>query len=531
MFFRLATTTAAAAVALLAQDFPPPPPGGGFPGGGPPPFGRGGFGPPGGGEVKLVKEFDKDGNGYLDAIERKAAREKLKSMPRRGPGGGFGGRRGGPFGGDNADNAVPKAGLKLTPDQVKKYGSEPLYDPNVLRTVFLEFDNPDWEAEMADFNNTDVDMPVNMTVDGKLYKGVGVHFRGMSSFMMVPAGRKRSLNVSVDFLNKEQRLDGYRTLNLLNSHGDPTFLRTVMYLDIARKYIPAPKANFMRVVINGESWGIYTSQEQFNSDFVKEWFPEGGGARWKVSGSPMGQGGLSYLGEDPAAYKKIYEIKSKDSKKDWAALINLTKVLTETPIDQLEQALQPILDIDGTLKFLALEKAFVNSDGYWIRSSDYSIYLDAKGKFHVIPHDANETIRPPEGGPGMRGMGGMGNMGNGTELDPFAGSQDSKRVLISRLLAVPALRTRYLAYMRDIAEKWMTWDKLGPMAAKYQKLIAADVKADTRKLDSFEAFENGVTVDGEEDDRGFRRPGAAPAMSMKTFVEGRRKFLLAYKPK
>lgn len=513
---------AAAAAAFLAQDFPPPPPFGR--GGGP---GGPGFGPPpmgGPANTKLVKEFDKDGNGYLDATERQAAREKLKSMPRRG---GFGGRRGGPFG-ENADNTPPKPGPKLTPDQVKKYGSEPLYDPTVLRTIFLEFDNPDWEAEMADFNNTDVDIPVNMTVDGKLYKGAGVHFRGMSSFMMVPAGRKRSLNLSVDFLNKDQRLHGYRTLNLLNSHGDPTFLRTVMYLDIARQYIPAPKANFLRVVINGESWGIYVSQQQFNTDFVKEWFPEGGGARWKVSGSPMGQGGLSYLGEDVAAYKRIYDIKSKDNKKDWAALINLTKVLTETPIDRLEQALQPILDIDGALRFLALEKAFVNSDGYWVRSSDYSIYLDAKGKFHVIPHDANETIRPPEGGPGMRGM---ANMGNGMELDPFAGSQDSRRVLISRLLAVPSLRTKYLGYMRDIAEKWMTWDKLGPMAAKYQKLIEADVKADTRKLDSLEAFRNGLTVDGDEDDRGFRRPGAPPSMSMKTFVEGRRKFLLAYKPK
>jgi len=65
--------------------------------------------------------------------------------------------------------------------------------------------------------------------------------------MMVSEGRKRSLNVSVDFADEEQRLYGYRTLNLLNAHEDPTFLRTVLCFDIAREYLPAPKANFTRV--------------------------------------------------------------------------------------------------------------------------------------------------------------------------------------------------------------------------------------------------------------------------------------------
>src|SRR3712207_6822969 len=58
-----------------------------------PPFG--GFGGPMGQTRKLVKQFDKDGDGRLNTEERKAAREFLKKEPRgggRGPGGrgGFG---------------------------------------------------------------------------------------------------------------------------------------------------------------------------------------------------------------------------------------------------------------------------------------------------------------------------------------------------------------------------------------------------------------------------------------------------------
>lgn len=518
-----------------------------FPGGfGAPPFGGGGF--PGMQEREIVRDFDTDGDKRLNAKERAAAREFLakEPSPRR-------------FGPPRPENAEPPAtGPKLAPSQVKIYHREPLYDPAVLRTIFLEFENPDWEKELADFNNTDVEVPAKATVDGKVYTDVGVHFRGMSSFMMAGEGRKRSLNLSFDWIKKDQRLEGYRTLNLLNSHMDPTYLRAVLYLQVAREYLPAYKANYMRVVINGESWGVYPNVQQFNSDMMNEWFGSARGARWKVPGSPMGRGGLQYLGEDGAAYRKIYTIKSKDNARDWAALIRLCKVLTETPVDKLEAELAPIFDIEGALRFLALEKTLINSDGYWTRASDYNIYLDEKGKFHLIPHDANEAFGPPDGPPGGMRRGRMGPPPGGmpgfgpppppggpappgrggpggprppmgprdAKLDLFAGSEDPDKVLLHRLLTVPSLRARYLALCREIATKWLDWSRLEPLARKYQALIAADVKADTRKLDSTENFTKAVTE--ETEGRGFGPFGAAKHMSLKQFAEERRAYVLAY---
>src|SRR6185503_12115071 len=71
----------------------------------------------------------------------------------------------------------------------------------------------------------------------------------------------------------------------------------------------------------------------------------------------------------------------------------------------------------GALKFLALENVLINNDGYWIRTSDYNIYQDAKGVFHVFPHDANETFARP-GGPGF----GRGPRGRGPQPDPDPGA-------------------------------------------------------------------------------------------------------------
>src|SRR6185436_3374143 len=111
-----------------------------------------------------------------------------------------------------------------------------------------------------------------------------------------------------DLVDRTQEIGGYRTLNFLNANGDPTFLRTVLYSDIARHYLPIAKANFVSVVINGEGWGLYVNTEQLNKDFLREEFGSSAGARWKVPGSPGGRGGLDFLGDDAEPYKRIYEI-------------------------------------------------------------------------------------------------------------------------------------------------------------------------------------------------------------------------------
>ncbi len=579
-------------LALLLPALAAQPPGG-F---GPPGFGPGGPGGPMGQPRKLVKQFDKDGDGRLNAAERKAAREFLK---KEGGGRGFGPPGFGPPGfGRRGDRDPPKPGPRLRPSEVKTYPDAGLYEPTVLRTLFLDFEEPDWEAELQEFHGTDVQVPATLTVDGKTYPNVGVHFRGMSSYMTVPMGSKRSLGLSMDYADKKQRLSGHKSLNLLNSHEDPSFLGAVLYSHVARQYIPCPKANVVKVVINGESWGVYMNVQQFNKEFTQEHYKTAKGARWKVRGSPGARGGLEYWGDDPEPYKRVFTIKSEDKPESWQALIHLCKVLNQTPPDRLEAALAPILDLDGLLWFLALDVALVNNDGYWTRASDYSLYLDPKGKFHVIPSDMNEglgigfappgggfgppgggfVMRPPQPGeilpppvrdmlnltdeqrkrvaelqkevdgkveailtaeqrkqlkdlkergpdrfPGGPGGFGLGPMGGGATLDPLVGLDNPRMPLRSKVLAVPALRATYLDHVRTIAAKSLDWKNLGPVVAQYRALIEKEVEADTRKLESFEAFQR-ATADAPPPNGGRGR-----GTSFRAFADQRRKFLLDYK--
>lgn len=528
--------------------------------------------------VTLVREFDRDGNGWLNREEREAARARLKEV--RAEGGER--RRGGPPGmGGDIQSGSP--GPSLSPDAVEP-SSAPLFDLHTVRTLFLDFDTPDWLAEMGEFYGTDVEMPATLTVDGKRFEGVGVSYRGASSYFTVAESLKRSLSVSIDLVHDEQRLMGVKSLNLLNAHTDPSFMRTVLFFAIANRHLAAPRANFVRVVLNGECWGLFVSSEQFNKDLIADRFPSADGARWKVPGSPQGRGGLEYLGEDIDAYRSRYDIKSKDDEKSWRALIALCRTLNETPAEELEAKLAPMLDIESTLWFLALDCALVNNDGYWTRASDYNLFLDPKGVFHLLPHDANETFgmgggggpgRPggPGGGPGPGGPGGPGGEGGppdgerrgrgpnaemvgqagsadrpperpqeggrrgggrrgpgggGPTLDPLVGLDDQAKPLRSKLLAVPSLQRRYLEHVRTIARVDLDWaSSAAPLVDRLRPTIRPMIEADTRKLATVEAFDRQFTMTPPPEQGGAAPEGAPrPRGTLRDFFEQRRAFLL-----
>ena len=113
----------------------------------------------------------------------------------------------------------------------------------------------------------------------------------------------------------------------------------------------------------------------------------------------------------------------------------------------------------------------------------------------------------------------------GVELDPLVAAKDPNKVLLAKLLAVPELRKRYLGYVRDVAEKWLDWKKLGPIAEQYRALIAEDVKTDTRKLYSIAGFETGLT----QDIPGRGGFGGGNVIGLKNFADQRRAYLLNYR--
>ena len=369
-------------------------------------------------DVLLHEQFDADENGQLDRAERDLARKEIASRPARG-------RRGGPPGmrGGQDEQTRPEADPKsLRIDrtdlkEVPRLTGTGLYDPDVLHTIFLDFAAPDWHDEMVAFHGTDIEVPAIISLDGEQLGEVGVSYRGNTSFDM---SVKKSFGISIDAFDNDLRIDGFRTLNLLNANGDDSVMREVLFSNIASEYMPAPKANFVRVVVNGVSLGIYANVQQINKDFTREHYGSKKGVRWKVPPDFSGGAALTYHGDNIDDYRDRYELKTNSATdEDWADLVELCKVLRETPDDELEETLPRYLDIHETIRFLAIDNAFLDSDGYYSRGSDYYIYKAPDGAFHLLHYDNNETFGGGHGaGPGGRGGRGGGPPGFGPDGEP-----------------------------------------------------------------------------------------------------------------
>ena len=206
-----------------------------------------------------------------------------------------------------------------------------------------------------------------------------------------------------------------------------------------------------------------------------------------------------------------YIVKTDDAPDEaWDGLIELCRVLKETSDEKLIEALNPIFNIDGALWSIALENVFVD-EGYLTRGSDYNLFRDVNGRFHLLQHDGNEVFNRP-GGPGIpRGM-------DATKLPLYHLEESAGRPVVHRLLSNSLFRARYTAHVRTIVAEWLNWDNLEPVVAGYRNLIDKEVEKDVRKESSYEDFANGdvSTV------RGGR------VLGLKQFVEKRRTFLLGH---
>ena len=92
-------------------------------------------------------------------------------------------------------------------------------------------------------------------------------------------------------------------------------------------------------------------------------------------------------------------------------------------------------------------------------------------------------------------------------------------------MRVPELRERYLDYIKEMSERWLDWERFSELAEYYQSSIKDIIAVDNHKHFSTEEFTTALTVD---DDYIYSRPGSPPGISLKSYVEQRREFLLSY---
>jgi len=269
-------------------------------------------------------------------------------------------------------------------------------------------------------------------------------------------------------------------------------MREVLYYRLIRNHSPSAKANFVRLYINDQDWGIYLNVQQLNKDFLEEWYESNDGINLRADrpdGSSTGPGGpgsqwgdgttaLNYLGTDTAKYQTYYTLKSSDTFNPWPELIKVCNILNNSGTN-LEIEAPKVMDIDKILWHLALEIVFTDDDSYVFKGKmDYYLYMDAETKrWTSYDYDANSTFSTPKI----------------STWPPFYNESKVNYPLLNKLLSVPAFRQRYLAHMRTIIHELLDESKVNAIIDGYDSLIRSAVLADTKKITTLNAFNNALT--------------------------------------
>ncbi len=369
-----------------------------------------------------------------------------------------------------------------------------LYDESQIRTYELWFTQTDYWQQLTANYATHTDIPATLIVEGDTFPDVGVRFKGQTSFSQSGTSQKKSFNITLDYIHPEQQLMGYKTMNLNNCFQDPSFMREMVYLHQIRRHIPAAKAVYVRLFINGESWGLYPQVQQMNGDYIEEWFFGNDGTRWRADrpeGVVIGPGGpgpggmwgdgtaaLNDLGSDTTEYQQYYTLKSASKENPWDELVHVCDVLNNAPLDSLEERIKPVLDLDRTLWYLASEIAFSDDDSYVFKGKmDYYLYWDPEtGRITPLEYDGNSVM-----------------LNNAVNWGPFYNANKINYPLLNRLLAVPSIRQRYLAHFRTLLAEALNPALTNPLIDQYDAKISAGVQADSKKLYSFTQYNNEKT--------------------------------------
>lgn len=385
-------------------------------------------------------------------------------------------------------------------------GAQDFYKPGAVVDIKLYFSDKNWDAILDSLKQigNDERLTGDALIGNVRYKGVGVRYKGNSSYFSVrkSGSRKLPFNIKVNHTDKNLALPGNITaIKLANGFRDPSFLREVLAYEIAGKYMPAPQANFARVFVNDEFIGLYSNTESVDKTFLQRHFDNGKGtlvkcdpADWSVKMPagcpPSDHASLQYLGQDSVCYPAIYELEQGQ----WSHLIEFTQVLANNP-----EQLEGILDVNQTLWMLAFNNLIVNLDSYLGKfCHNYYLYRDSSGVYHPIIWDLNMAF----GGFRYNGIDDAALSDEKMQaLSPFLHYREKnlKRPLIVQLLSNELWRKIYVAHMRTMLEEQFLSGAFVKRAQELQRLLDPIVQKDVNKLYDYEAFRLNIDTTAKAD--------------------------------
>ena len=403
-------------------------------------------------------------------------------------------------------------GLQNAISQDNAAAAADFFSTDKVQDIKITFPQEKWSYFLDSLRfNGDGLLEAEVEINGRKFEKAGVRYRGFKSF--TPGASRNPLHIVLNHQNPDQNIQGYTTLKLSNALRDPSMVREVLGYEIARSYMPAPKANFARVTINNKYYGLLVNVESVDErPFLERYFSAGDDNAFFKVNQDAGErniegcksniyGSLEY-DKQPACYENNFDKISEHGSKE---LMELARILNEDPAK-----IESVLNVDVTLWMLAFNNITVNLSSYSGQHSvNYYLYQDTDGRFYPVIWDLNLAF------------GSFKNIGSGSdlklkalqELDPLLHADNVTKPLISQLLENPDYKKAYLSHLRTILQDYFVSGKYEERAKQLQSLIRTDFINDQNKYYEIAEFDKSLA---ETIGKKSKIPGVVELMSKRT---------------
>lgn len=436
-----------------------------------------------------------------------------------------------------------------------------LFNEDIVTTIDITIDDKDWEDILA--NPLDEEYKeASVTINGETISNVAIRTKGNSTLTSVARGdsQRYSLKVDFNYYDSTQSYYGLTKLNLNNNYSDSTQMKEFVSYELMEQMgIATPSHSYMKVMVNGEYYGLMLGVEAIDETFIAQNYNTAKGYLFKPDGTGSD---LVYISDSLEDYEGI-EVKMNEDSIDDSNLISMIKAINEG------EGYEEFLNIDQMLRYFAMNTALVSLDSYQGQMKhNYYLYEDEDGVFSILPWDYNMSF----GGFGLGGMGGGGRPdmspnadtsgelineqgatqaqgfdsvqmpsrqqkdgrmapGNGQAVEegqpplplggdqqtggmmmgskellsedainfniyePVSGTSLSNRPLLNVLLSDETLLAQYETYLEQISTEILTEENVAAITSKLGELLEPYIVEDPSKFSTTEEFLEGVSGD------------------------------------
>lgn len=290
-------------------------------------------------------------------------------------------------------------------DMAAKFGASRDMEGDDQEGALPDDENPQGQDAPGDTNDNPIWSECTVAFENTTWEHVGIRFKGYSSLKSSWRQGNWKLPFRLDFDQFEddypeindQRFYGFKKLSLSSNWHDDSLIREKVTADIFREAgVPAPATAFYELHIDyGEGsvyFGLYTMVEVPDEPMLDTQFGNDSGNLYKPDGS-----GATF--REGSFNKSFFQKQSNEGEADWSDIIALFEALhADTRTNDTaawRSGLEAVFDVEGFLRWLAVNTVLQNWDTYGRMSHNYYLYNDpGDGLIHWIPWDNNMALDP-----------------------------------------------------------------------------------------------------------------------------------------